>query len=124
MKRPAFSIPTGRVNLGDPTTKVGRILLGIGGSRVRHRILTCKNHPNLRWSTKEVAWTEAVGDVPAHYNGSRNIFFTGAPTGEGMHDDGSGLRTSQVRGDGSIIQECSCPTSDLILAPEDAMVRE
>lgn len=50
----------------------------------QHIRLTCKHHPDLRWSTKNIA--------PI---GARSIFFLG--------DSG----------------ECSCPGSDLILAPDE-----
>lgn len=82
-----------------------------------HRILTCKNHPNLRWSTKEEAWS-------GFYNGARNIFFNGEPDGTGMYSDGSGLSCSTYFKDreNPIVHECNCPSSDLILAPEDALV--
>jgi hypothetical protein len=84
-----------------------------------HRILTCRNHPELRWSCKDEAWS-------GFYNGSRNIFFNGEPTGKGMYQDGSGLDCSQyfpMRED-PIVKECSCPASDLILAPEDVEVKK
>ena len=76
---------------------------------MRHVILTCKNHLTLRWSCKEIAWSGV-------YNGVRSLFFQGTPTGEGMYDDGSGLRCRYV-------PECDCPREDLILAPEDALVK-
>lgn len=79
---------------------------------MKHRILTCKNHPNLRWSCKDIAWTEGCG-----YNGSRNIFFNGTPTGEGMFKDGSGLNCIGIG-----VEECNCSSKDLILAPEDSLV--
>ena len=81
---------------------------------MRHRILTCKNHPDLRWSCKDIAWTGG-------YNGSREIFFHGTPSGEGMFDDGSGLDCVEVV-NGTIIEECDCPIKDLIIAPEDSLV--
>lgn len=84
---------------------------------MRHRILTCKNHSNLRWSTKEIAWTDG-------YNGCRHIFFHGEPTEKGMYHDHSGLDCSTYfpdRDDPDII-ECPCPSSDLIIAPEDRLV--
>jgi hypothetical protein len=82
---------------------------------MRHRILTCRNHPELRWSCKDVAWS-------GFYNGSRNIFFKGTPDGQGMYPDGSGLScTDWIEGQGPI-SECTCPASDLILAPEDELV--
>lgn len=82
-----------------------------------HRILTCKNHPNLRWSCKDEAWS-------GYYNGSRSIFFNGEPDGKGMYHDGSGLHCSTFFPDreDKFVHECSCKSSDLILAPEDAMV--
>ncbi len=86
---------------------------------MRHVILTCKNHPNLRWGCKEIAFSDIGG-----YNGSRGIFFRGEPTGKGMYEDGSGLDCSEFfpeRAD-HIVRECSCPPSDLIRAPEDALV--
>ena len=85
---------------------------------MRHRILTCKNHPNLRWSTKDVAWTNGDG-----YNGTRSLFFTGVPSGEGMYQDGSGLNTTLIDpATGEIVAECDCLASDLVLAPEDELV--
>lgn len=88
---------------------------------MRHVILTCKNHPLLRWSCKEVAFTDEGG-----YNGLRNIFFLGIPSGKGMHSDGSGLDCTTVikMFDGwEPVRECGCPSSDLVRAPEDALVR-
>jgi len=77
---------------------------------MKHRILTCKNHPNLRWSCKDIAWD-------GHYNGTRSIFFKGTPSGKGMYEDGSGLDCvcSEL--------ECDCPSKNLILAPEDSLVK-
>lgn len=84
---------------------------------MRHRILTCKNHPNLRWSCKDIAWTEGKG-----YNGSRSIFFNGAPSGQGMYEDGSGLDCTTFV-DGRIVHECDCKSDQLVLAPEDSEVK-
>jgi hypothetical protein len=86
---------------------------------MRHVILTCRNHPNLRWSTKEIAMSNGK------YNGLRNIFFNGTPTGKGMLSDGSGLDCTAYAFDeetGTFIHECDCPSSDLIVAPEDSLV--
>ena len=80
---------------------------------MRHVILTCKNHTNLRWGCKEIAFTDKGG-----YNGCRNIFFKGEPTGEGMYSDMSGLICNDLG-----VQECNCPPSDLIRAPEDDLVK-
>ena len=68
---------------------------------VRHVSLTCKKHPNLRWSCKSIAYSPGYG-----YNGSRNIFFIGAVNKE--HPDAPGI-------------ECQCPSNDLIVAPEDPL---
>lgn len=81
---------------------------------MRHRILTCKNHLDLRWTCKEIAWTGL-------YNGERGIHFKGSPTGKGMYEDGSGLDCSKVI-DNKLVWECDCPTADLILAKEDSLV--
>lgn len=93
------------------------------------RILTCKNHPELRWSCKDQAYTPGQG-----YNGCRNIFFNGISRGR-MFDDNSGLDCTCVPDDPngehvsvidgrrySIVQECNCCSRDLILAPEDRFV--
>lgn len=87
---------------------------------MRHVILTCKNHPNLRWSCKEIAFDDVGG-----YNGSRNIFFNGEPDGTGMFSDGSGLSCSTFFPDreNPVVKECSCLANDLIRAPEDKDVR-
>lgn len=55
--------------------------------------LTCKNHPDLRWMIKSIAWTPGRG-----YNGQRNIHFMG-------------------KEDYTPCPECKCPAKDLILAP-------
>ena len=88
---------------------------------MRHRSLTCKNHPDLRWSTKEVAWTPEKDGQPDRYNGARNIFFMGASTGN-LHSDSSGVDCILVREDGSVVEECPCPPTDLILSPEDKLI--
>ncbi len=81
-----------------------------------HRILTCKNHPQLRWSCKDIAWTERA-DGTGYYNHSRNIFYNGSPDGDGMFSDGSGLHCTVTE------PECICSASELTLAPEDALVK-
>ena len=91
-----------------------------------HAILTCKNHPNLRWSCKD----EAISN--GGYNGARSLFFDGEPTGEGMYHDGSGLNCSthiperNEKGElvrYRVVSECACSPRDLILAPEDKLVK-
>jgi hypothetical protein len=80
-----------------------------------HRILTCRNHPDLRWSCKDIAWTEGHG-----YNHSRHLFFNGTPK---RNDDGSPKMYSDNSGlECTGAAECECPASALILAPEDALV--
>ena len=86
-----------------------------------HRILTCKNHPDLRWSCKDIAWTENA-DGTGYYNGQRNIFFDGCSIGAKMYSDGSGLACKREV-DGQIIEECTCSVHDLIIAPEDKLVK-
>jgi len=87
---------------------------------MRHVILTCRNHPNLRWSCKECAFSDEGG-----YNGSRNIFFNGEPDGHGMFTDGLGLSCSEYFPDRAdpIVRECKCSSRDLIRAPEDYLVK-
>lgn len=81
-----------------------------------HRILTCKNHPQLRWSCKDIAWD-------GHYNGARSIFFNGTPSGKGMFSDNSGLDCTHFWQDESYVEECACSSNGLILAPEDELVK-
>ena len=57
-------------------------------------ILTCKNHPELTWSTKNIGMT-----VDGRVYSSRTIFF-------------NLLGTGQV--------ECNCSASELILSPSYA----
>lgn len=84
---------------------------------MRHIILTCKNHPQLRWSCKEIAFTEGLG-----YNGARSLSYIGTPDGTGMFSDGSGLSCRLVDENGYPVEECDCQISDLVLASEDALV--
>lgn len=98
---------------------------------MRHVILTCKNHTNLRWTTKEIAVTDGK------YNGMRSLFFVGEPTldvngNPQMHSDGSGLicnDTIPIRNEsGSVVNyrvvpECKCKADCLMLAPEDSLVK-
>lgn len=53
----------------------------------RHIALTCKNHPDKRWSTKNIG-----------YIGARTIFYN--------------LSVEPDMG-----EECSCSTSDLLVVP-------
>lgn len=84
---------------------------------MRHVILTCKNHPELRWSCKDIAFDDEYG-----YNGSRNLFFKGTPIrnedgSPKMYSDGSGMECDFY---GST--ECACSPRDLVRAPEDHLV--
>lgn len=81
---------------------------------MRHVTLTCKNHPNLRWSCKSLAFSPGHG-----YNGARSIFFHGALSDaqEGAADPS--LIAASIRHPDAPVHECPCPPSDLILAPED-----
>lgn len=63
---------------------------------MRHLTLTCKNHPELRWTCKSIAFSPGYG-----YNGQRHIFFQGK------------------KGQEVAAAECPCAPTDLILAPED-----
>ena len=77
---------------------------------MRHVILTCKLHPNLRWSTKEVAVNS-----DGTYNGARNIFFHGEHCADGK--DRQYIETEEGM---RFVRECPCHPSELIRAPEDA----
>lgn len=74
---------------------------------MKHVILTCKNHLHLRWMCKSIAYSPGYG-----YNGSRNIFYLGTAP------DPDPLDVTQYH-----VQEkeCSCPGSDLVLAPGEKM---
>ena len=79
---------------------------------MRHVSLTCKDHPKLRWSTKEIAVSGG------RYNGARHVFFGGEvdPDNIEFYSDKSGVKT-EWKG-----PECSCPASSLQVAPEDAIL--
>lgn len=83
---------------------------------MRHVILMCEDHPDLRWSCKEIAVSNG------RYNGTRNIFFNGYASGR-MYDDMSGMYHDFEPRDGVSPRECDCPASKLTIAPEDAMVK-
>jgi hypothetical protein len=61
--------------------------------------LTCKNHPDLRWNTKNIM-----------YIGARSIFFFGRYK--------EGEIACETWEDGSYVRECECPFGDLVIAPE------
>lgn len=100
---------------------------------MRHRILMCKNHPELRWSCKDIAFSPEANDGLGGYNGARRLFFNGVgktnPDGTPkMYHDGSGLDCTVFPAghpygqDDKYVQECVCPPEYLILAPEDKLV--
>lgn len=88
-----------------------------------HASLTCKNHPQLRWSCKRIAISPTGG-----YNGARNIFFCGRVTDPvKLYSDRSGVDCEEyVTIDGKFqpVRECDCSASELILAPEDAQLAQ
>lgn len=87
---------------------------------MRHVTLTCINHPNLRWSCKEIA-VNSIGQ----YNGARNIFFCG--TVEKKDADIAAIEKwatnaivgTRLTGIGTDVSECPCSPSDLRFAPEE-----
>jgi len=86
---------------------------------MRRVSLTCRNHPTLRWSCKEVAFTDAHG-----YNGARSIIFVGRSTGK-FYPDLSGVECEDFdTATSTWIAECSCPPSDLIRASEDGILAQ
>lgn len=76
------------------------------------RVLTCKNHRHLRWSTKREA--------------GRTLYYLGqAFDPPRYHADFSGLVCREqelIEGKVRGIHECPCPPSDLIPAPEDKIL--
>lgn len=100
--------------------------------RGAHIALTCRNHPNLRWTTKNIGFI-----------GARSIFFAGSVEegkrrdgfnvadpfttikrwlDEGIIKDFEDLRATvqsyKEMMDEGVVYECVCPGSDLIPAPE------
>jgi hypothetical protein len=57
--------------------------------------LTCKNHPALRWSTKNIGAVCNTGEVEGRIMFSRTIFY-----------------------EGEYGTECSCPASELVTLPK------
>lgn len=54
----------------------------------------------------------------------RQLFFKGVPSGQGMYSDGSGLDTTHIHPETKqYVNECNCPAFDLVLAPEDSLVK-
>lgn len=78
---------------------------------MKHIILTCKNHPDLRWSCKEIAV-----NPDGSYNGLRNIFYRGRLEGPAiLYVDKSGIAGPFDR----CHPECSCSPKDMTFAPEN-----
>jgi hypothetical protein len=73
---------------------------------MRHVLLTCRNHPHLRWMCKEIAVNK-----DGSYNGARNIFYLGTSTPE---HSGFDARFTEP--------ECSCKPSELTFAPENEVI--
>lgn len=77
-------------------------------------ILTCKNHPKQRWACKGIAWTPKDKEGNGTYNGCRSIFHFGV-----LAAPGSASTWTKIDPDtGEWVEECKCPSSDLVLAPE------
>lgn len=64
----------------------------------QHVALRCKNHPHLRWSTKNIA--------PI---GARNIFFCGDDKGDSPRIENEGTPEQRV----VYVTECDCPIDAL-----------
>lgn len=64
-----------------------------------HVLLTCEDHPNLRWHCKNISvGPDKNGDI--RYNGMRHIFFRGTAMPDGT-----------IRFE---VPECACPSSKLV----------
>lgn len=61
--------------------------------------LTCINHPDLRWRCKVQAITNG------RYNGERHLFYIGT--------------TDDLETWSASVPECTCPTTDLRVVPEE-----
>jgi hypothetical protein len=72
---------------------------------MRHILLTCCNHPELRWFVKSIAVNRN-----GSYNGMRNIFFEGRATGLTRVCRGVTIEVMEF------VPECPCPPSDLRFA--------
>lgn len=89
-----------------------------------HISLRCKNHPNLRWSTKNIGWIGArsiffaSSNFPTRPEWVLNILFANR-YGDGdyanpqdiIHD----LTTDGSSGRPLCVVECACPVSDLVV---------
>lgn len=78
---------------------------------MKHVALTCKNHTQLRWSCKSLAYTPGRG-----YNHQRHIFYLGTRLTD---EQRKVMGLSENCKTALCEPECVCPPTDLILAPED-----
>lgn len=100
--------------------------------RGAHIALTCRNHPNLRWTTKNIG---RIGARTIFFAGTKeegkrtNSMFPGDPfetikrwlKEEIIKDFDDLLGTVQgfkEQIDQGVVFECTCPATDLIPAPE------
>lgn len=81
---------------------------------MRHISLTCKNHPQLRWSTKEIAWKNEryIGTRILTFHGEVKLDAAGQPK---LFADLSGTDCHPA-------SECECSAADLVRAPEDKRI--
>jgi hypothetical protein len=70
-------------------------------------ILTCEDHPHLRWYCKELS-TSLDSNGVGRYNGMRNIFFFGVEVP-------GPLEYSVIDDQGVYQDECKCPASRLMV---------
>lgn len=79
-------------------------------------LLTCKNHQDLVWRCKDIAYSPEANEGKGGYNGMRNIFFFGFHTPESTTPY-SMTRTPVDGGPPEYARECSCSAHDLIGIP-------
>lgn len=81
-------------------------------------LLTCKNHQDLVWRCKDIAYSPEANEGKGGYNGMRNIFFFGFYLKE---PDKHGCNYTSLRtgpdGEMEVARECSCSAHDLIGIP-------
>lgn len=77
---------------------------------MNHVRLTCINHPELRWSCKEIAISNSK------YNGQRNIFFLGKYLGK---DSPSKRFDCLEVVNGELVCECLCSPDYLIVVQDE-----
>jgi hypothetical protein len=72
--------------------------------RGEHIALTCKDHPTLKWSTKNIH--------------GRTLFFFGLRKGFGLPTEG-GWENEFITAEGELVKECNCPASSLVHIHEE-----